>query len=206
MGRTVVVLSLSCVVFGCERGELRLLPVSNELGSSSDAAAAPDHAVASSRADGGRQFGSAFDCSSDLECGGRRPRCDLRTRRCVECLQAGDCQRPSICETSTERCVLPCVSDADCSRSSQTRCDLSRNICVSCLTNDQCFAPTPYCNQSIGECVECLDSSQCPAPWRFCTTFRNECVECFNDQDCPSGQTCGGGRCYTRQTSSSPSP
>jgi hypothetical protein len=194
---------------GCERGRLMLLPAQGAAAATTDAggtapvsADAESHEPrafdAGSRTDAGRRLpfgGTTFECSSMSQCGGRRPYCDTRTRRCVECVQRFDCPSPTVCDTTAERCALPCQGDNDCSMTAQTRCDPNRHVCVECLSDQQCVAPLLYCEPTTGQCVECLGDNQCPPPWRFCSLYRNECVECRVDQDCSPGQSCGAGRC-----------
>jgi hypothetical protein len=192
------------VAAGCDRGQLVLLPAQRAVTVGFDAAPpAPDQSAASPpRIDAGRPpFGgpAPFECNADDQCGGRRPFCELRFHRCVECVDQYGCQWPTVCDLFTERCALPCQANSDCSMTAQTRCDPNRHVCVGCTSNTQCVDPTRFCEPMSGQCVECLDDNDCAPPWRFCTLNRNECVECQNDQQCPPGEACGGGgRCFAR--------
>jgi hypothetical protein len=193
------------VAAGCDRGELVLLPVHGGAAVELDAATAPDHSGPEQpQSDSGPPSpptgGTQFECSHNDQCGGRRPYCDTRIRRCVECLPGpNQCPWPTVCEPFAERCALPCQSDTDCSMTAQTRCDPNRHVCVGCTNDDQCAATGRFCELWSGQCVECLDDNQCDPPWRFCSPNRNECVECRSDDHCPPGEACGnGGRCFVR--------
>jgi hypothetical protein len=184
---------------GCDRGELVLLPVNGSAAVGFDAArAAPDQMAPQRQSDSGQPGPfvgpTQFECSTDDHCGGRRPYCDPRTRRCVECTGPNQCPWPLVCDLFTERCALPCQSNYECSMTAQTRCDPNRHVCVGCTSNDQCFSPAGFCEPSSGQCVECLQDNHCQAPW-FCLENRNECVECVGDQNCPPGEFCNDGRC-----------
>lgn len=204
MSTKALVPLLWLVAAGCDRGELVLLPAHRAATFGFDATApAPDHSSPDQSVprDAGRTpFGSPmqFGCNADDQCGGRRPYCDLRFHRCVECVDQVGCQWPTVCDLYTERCALPCQSNADCSMTAQTRCDPNRFVCVGCTSDQQCVDPTRFCEPFSGQCVECLNDDQCDPPWRFCSPNRNECVECQGDQHCPPGEVCAEGRCFAR--------
>jgi Cys-rich repeat protein len=149
-------------------------------------------------------------CRSDTECPATRPRCDMNTKECTECVTDRDCST-GICNPATHTCG--CKTNADCSPLAPT-CDLDVHICVECESNSQCpagdvcafeshrCAPAcqtrsdcagsgrPICAMASRVCVECTTDSDCVSGGRrrHCNLFNGTCVECLSDPDCSAGR------------------
>jgi hypothetical protein len=141
----------SASVVGCGRQQLDLLP---------------DLAV-DAGSDARRPYPSSPECQDDSECRRARPICDSVRGQCVECLGARDCDVPSSCNPSSQRCAIPCSADGDCNNTSI--CDTAHGFCVECRSDDDCGPRNATrCEISSGECVECLDDRDCPRDEPFC--------------------------------------
>lgn len=168
----------------------------------------------------GSPSGDAATCASDNDCSMLFMRCDLTTSKCVGCTTDADCyggmhcnaqqtcvqcitnadcssdaSTPSICDTSTNRCVQTCATEDDCASASAYagHCNTGTQRCVQCTTNAHCerdggfFANFKLCS-SNNACVQCLSDSDCPAETEHCNTQTNVCYQCSADTDC-SGST-----------------
>lgn len=113
--------------------------------------------------------GRCVACLNDAHCGGATPVCNPATQRCVQCVDTGQCNAPSVCDLSTNNCV-GCVNDADCSTAAPF-CQSS--TCLQCRSGADCQNPTPIC-----------DATAC----RACSVGGNECG---------AGAYCPNGSCKT---------
>jgi len=126
--------------------------------------------------------GRCVECTGDEHCVPvpDRPSCDTASRRCVECLDSGQCDGRA-CD-ARHRCV-ECVSDADCGAGT---CDIGRGRCrQACAGPDACDDPKrPFCDAASDSCVECNTDEHCTEPKRPACTPERECVECLTDDHC----------------------
>ncbi len=118
------------------------------------------------------------ECSSDAECSGLKPHCDLNTHVCVGC-----------------------TSDADCTDPNNPACQPS-GACGQCsATNDKlCTGDTPVCNTSAGLCVYCVpgpDASTCvnSPDGPVCIAGAGNVVFCGCNTDSDCGSTTSGRVC-----------
>lgn len=84
-------------------------------------------------------------CSSDDDCGGGEPLCDLATGACIGCREEADCggNKPA-CEPNRAQCS-ECASAVDCPPE-RPACDLQDGKCRVCLIDAHCTDPTaPRC-------------------------------------------------------------
>jgi hypothetical protein len=101
------------------------------------------------------------DCTSDDQCPAQEV-CDLKTKRCGQCVSGADCPTGSFCGGDAMcHATNPCSGDASCSDGQV--CDKSKGLCVNCLTEascpeweycykgacvtDDCFSGTSFCQQ-----------------------------------------------------------
>ena len=157
-----------------------------------------------------------FPCTSDGQCSGSTPVCELSSGSCVQCL-AG---KTSACVGATPTCNLAsstctgCASDSDCGGSTPAcnltthlcvqctgangsacvgatpTCNTTTNVCTGCAKDGDCEGPTPACNTATHLCVECTASNltKCAGTTPQCSIEKNLCVGCSNDSQC-SGET-----------------
>ena len=129
--------------------------------------------------------------------------CDKSLKKCVECVDAGNCTKASepFCNSSNH-CV-ECLGDNDCG---PERSVCSGGTCTACDSNTDCarLSLTPLCKASgdAGTCVQCIDDSKCagyscdPATNRCTTTTLGSvktCEACVSDSECDS--SLGTSRC-----------
>ncbi|MEZ4302001.1 MAG: isopeptide-forming domain-containing fimbrial protein, partial [Polyangiaceae bacterium] len=112
------------------------------------------------------------ECTSDDECSGETPHCDLPTHTCV-----------------------PCASDADCKDPSAPACQPNGSCGECSATNDVlCVDDTPVCDTMSGTCVLCtnMDPSACigsqDGPQCVGGSIGVHCG-CFEDKDCGDAQS-----------------
>ncbi|MEZ4297828.1 MAG: hypothetical protein R3B70_22925, partial [Polyangiaceae bacterium] len=112
------------------------------------------------------------ECTSDDECSGETPHCDLPTHTCV-----------------------PCASDADCKDPSAPACQPNGSCGECSATNDVlCVDDTPVCDTMSGTCVLCtnMDNSACigsqDGPQCVGGSIGVHCG-CFEDKDCGDGKS-----------------
>jgi len=92
-------------------------------------------------------------CSSNAQCSGATPVCDVASRTCVGCLTSTQCSGTKpICDTTAKACVA-CSTAAKCSGTSAV-C-LSTGACVQCSASNAtaCKGSTPVCNSVSNLCV-----------------------------------------------------
>lgn len=122
------------------------------------------------------------ECSSDAQCSGLKPHCDLDTHVC-----------------------MGCTTDADCSDPANPACQPNGSCGECSATNDNlCTGDTAVCNVATGICVLCTpgsggDASMCvnSPDGPVCIAGANNAVfcGCATDSDC--GSTTSGRVCDT---------
>ncbi len=125
--------------------------------------------------------------------------CDPQSRRCVECIEAEDCQSGYQCVSN--RCTKSsgeCTGDAQCDAFGKV-CDVETGACVQCLKSKDCPSGK-YCKNN-----GCLPW-ECTAGARWCDDqIANSCkddgsgilasVECDDGDPCTEGDECLNGQC-----------
>lgn len=141
--------------------------------------------------------------------------------RCVECLDASDCQAAACVDNVCQPCdpdthegcgdggvCLPradeqtagpiayvcaeCGADKLCDANKQCGAD---GRCHECLESSDCkLADKPFC-QPDGECGACTKDEQCPAKAPHCSVTTGECVACTKDEHCSEASS--GSVCYS---------
>jgi Cys-rich repeat protein len=137
----------------------------------------------------GTTAGACVQCTSNAQCSGTTPICNLSTGRCRACMGT-DCATgfPGKTFCGSSGACVQCRAAADCSISTPV-CTAS-NTCGPCSQDAQCAAPrpaTPYCKPGGGPCVACTASTQCTAstaPICDATTFA--CRGCGSNTECSS--------------------
>jgi Cys-rich repeat protein len=81
-------------------------------------------------------------CTSDAQCSGSTPVCNVAKAGCVEC-----------------------GANTDCASQSGKFCDPD-GACVACLVGNQCPTATPICSNEA--CVQCATVADCPSGALFC--------------------------------------
>lgn len=94
-------------------------------------------------------------CTSDTDCSGITPKCNITTGICQGCLILSDCPSGQVCTGG--QCITPPGDDCD--------------------DDNDCSSPTPACDGT--DCVECTASNttEC-AMGETCNTTTNLCEEC----------------------------
>jgi hypothetical protein len=131
-------------------------------------------------------------CTSQSECRGATPRCDVDDRRCVQCTFSAQCGPNEVCEAAAHACAARCRENADCAGTNRPICAVAAGVCVECNASTQCADPLPFCEMREGSCVECLVNEDCPD--LHCSNEK-QCHTCSTDLDCDLGQTCVAGDC-----------
>lgn len=161
--------------------------------------------------DAGISDAAGGGCTSEDECTGATPHCDLAAGRCVGCADDDDCRgalrcdvatgvcrdcvtdddcggtRP-ICDRVSGQCTDDCATSADCALTGGPRtCDTMRGVCVDCIGNGM---PCEFCELVTFSCVGCLTDDDCPASEPFCGPSYECSPECAGGGDCPPGLSC----------------
>jgi uncharacterized repeat protein (TIGR01451 family)/MYXO-CTERM domain-containing protein len=145
------------------------------------------------------------ECSSDAQCPGTKPHCDLGTSTCVPCATDADCKDPA------HPACQPNGSCGQCSQSNDTLCmgqtpvcDTMSGTCVLCTLGpngdaSQCAQNPngPVCVGGAGGTVHCgcLMDSDCGGPMSgtVCNSVTSICIEgCrgMGGNGCPTGEIC----------------
>lgn len=135
--------------------------------------------------------GGCVECSTDANCSGATPACDLLTRRCVTCRGALGCNGGYVCSPSAPVCVLPCVDALGCPGFID---GCRAYVCSACNDHEDCGAGM-FCDVPLGRCVACLSDGDCNSPTPKCQVATGTCVACVRNSDCPSGGSCFQGAC-----------
>ena len=125
-------------------------------------------------------------CGSGASCPPETPRCEPALMVCVECVADSDCagRTESKCNRVTDKCELPCSTDADCDP--PDICDDRQGICADCRSDAECAGTRePRC--LVEQCVECLSDADCAFD-QHC--WQHACVVCVTNADCPRDASC----------------
>lgn len=158
--------------------------------------------------------GQCVQCTSDSQCGGATPKCDLASNRCVQCLPGpndvcpmGDYCRPDFtcergCKTGTDCPSGVCLPNRSCATCTQDAQCAAGNICSNGTCTPACSATNPCgsgrdcCN---GRCVDGQnDPANCGACGKACgaqdACCQGACKALNSTADCGAcGVTCGAG-------------
>ena len=147
---------------------------------------------------------SCVSCTSSAHCTTMaKPRCDLSSSQCANCVSDSDCSNyfpytacysPAPYNPTSYSCVQ-CIVNSDCQVKYTTGVCNSDNTCVGLLPcstnscNDVTFATcdsSNYCRrcQSDGECTKFSSTPYCYKPG----DSKNYCVRCYLDSHCDSAQ------------------
>jgi hypothetical protein len=133
-------------------------------------------------------------CSSDAECGGTKPKCEVSLGVCVGCLEDVDCNGGR-CDTSIFKCVKTgCTRGADCAATPERPYCSADGQCVECLTSSQCLpldGVRRTCDLGLRTCIKnpCKVDNDCAldaSGGRLCDTTTGGCVACMTDAQCTS--------------------
>ena len=147
--------------------------------------------------------GAAADGGTAV-CVGATPVCDARTRRCVGCVEDGQCGSAAapICDKIRNVCA-GCGADAECrAKSPALPACRGDGQCVECTAGNsgKCGGATPVCNDKLNLCVECTSSARCGGKTPICGAS-DKCQACAADAECaalgdPARFACAaGGAC-----------
>ena len=170
------------VLFACSDGDVRLFPDETPDAGIGDSAIV-DTPLEAANAE---EDVSEGICGSTASCPHETPRCEPALMVCVECVADSDCvgRTESKCNRVTDKCELPCASDADCN--APDICDERQGICADCRSDAQCAGTSePRC--LVEQCVECLSDADC-AFAQHC--WQHACVVCVTNADCPRDASC----------------
>ena len=138
-------------------------------------------------------------CTSNAQCGGTTPYCELPPGTCVQCLTSPNCSgQTPVCSPTAFTCG-PCTSNTQCSGTTPYCAptgDPLAGACVACVTTAECdgtpTTATPICNKSgagVDACRGCLSSAECvtAALEPVCVTtgaHDGQCAQCSTNADC----------------------
>ena len=162
----------------------------------------------------GANAGQCVACTSNAQCGGATPICNLTTNLCGGCTRDADCPSATpacvLTGTNAGRCV-PCTTDSHCAR--PLVCNTATNTCAGCNSNADCMGATPICDTAsrmcracdpsrsdcggdtpacatagtnTGRCVQCTGANTraCTGATPRCDDPSNTCVACLQNSDC----------------------
>ncbi|MFT3764847.1 MAG: isopeptide-forming domain-containing fimbrial protein [Minicystis sp.] len=145
------------------------------------------------------------ECSSDAQCSGTKPHCNLTTHTCEGCNGDGDCPDPTkpACQPNGA-CGQCSVSNATLCKGDSPVCDTMSGTCVLCTLGpngnaDECQTDPdgPLCVSGKGGTVHCgcVMDTDCgdATSGKVCDTVPSVCIDgCrgMGGNGCPSGQTC----------------
>ncbi len=140
--------------------------------------------------------GRCVGCSTNEDCPGDSPYCNVTSATCVECLYTPHCDDANPCTRDKcvdgicthvislrppSSCTLPGGDPGVCNRSGD---------CVACLDDIHCAAPSPYCDPTTNDCVACLTNDQCTDAAPYCDPTTRTCGACRMDHDCHDTNPC----------------
>lgn len=142
------------------------------------------------------------ECTSDAECSGETPHCDVPTATCVPCMSDADCADPAApaCQPNGSCGECSASNDALCVNDEPV-CDTMTGTCTLCTSMDEsaCLgAPEgPQCVGGMGGAVHCgcFGDSDCGGPdsGLVCDPQAEVCVTgCKGEggNGCPDGEEC----------------
>ena len=153
---------------------------------------------------------SAVASACKSACGGGLY-CDKTLKKCVECVDAGNCTASEPFCNGSNQCVQ-CLVDNDCTNPAKSFC--SAGTCAPCESDDNCTQftatkakickPTGDAGSGGGTCVQCTipresvcGTYSCNPAANTCTTTTvntvKNCEPCFADSECDS--SLGTARC-----------
>ena len=129
------------------------------------------------------------ECSSDAECSGLKPHCDLATHTCVGCESDADCTDPTkpACQPNGSCNMCSATNDVLCTGGSPV-CDTSEGLCVLCTQGANGDATEcendpngPVCMSGSGGSLfcGCISDTDCGASdsGRVCDTSVQLCID-----------------------------
>lgn len=154
---------------------------------------------------GGSSEGGASAC--DPKCSGDEPVCDEEASggpECVGCLVNDDCAdnpNGTLCDADEKKCV-ECLELGDCTELTASAC--TEGQCAKCTDDDHCerFMDTPVCELDSGTCVACTKETEeercgdysCSSLTHTCTGKKvgllDACDACEADSECATGRKC----------------
>jgi hypothetical protein len=178
------------------------------------------HCAANETCDANRCTPAASGCTSDEQCGGGTPRCDLGSGNCVACLGADDCPPNHACEHNACRDLggggglaygAPCSVASECSSgyagiwNNRLFCSMPCGYHGDCPGGSGCMQVTggalDYCLPGTvagatfagPQSQACGSAGDCQS--MICANTDNGPIcqaDCNNDQHCPADQACMG--------------
>ncbi|APR80533.1 internalin, putative [Minicystis rosea] len=145
------------------------------------------------------------ECSSDAQCSGTKPHCNLTTHTCEGCQSDSDCADPAkpACQPSGACGQCSATNDSLCKDPTPV-CDTMAGICVLCTLGqdgnaDQCKDDPkgPLCIAGSSNTVHCgcVTDGDCGGPLsgKVCDSVSATCTDgCrgTGGNGCPTGETC----------------
>ncbi|MCB9639983.1 MAG: hypothetical protein H6727_13900 [Myxococcales bacterium] len=135
-------------------------------------------------------------CRTSDKCDKDVPFCDLKSQKCVACLEDKDCSDGLLCKQGS---CTPC-QHGDCPQNAFCVGAKQRCITNGCNNDDDCMGRPnlPFCDPVTSTCVACVDSQQCQNDPQRTLCKDNKCSLCERDTDCPPQQICTADGCKSQ--------
>jgi MYXO-CTERM domain-containing protein len=139
-------------------------------------------------------------CTSNSDCSGTKPICNVATNTCRGCANDGECGGGAtpVCQLTGSPIAGACTVCSSgnlqhCnSEAGAPACDPGTGTCVGCVTNTDCPSTVPICNVGTKKCRTCTGPSDCAgfASAKVCATSGTrvgQCIQCASSSDCSGG-------------------
>jgi hypothetical protein len=102
--------------------------------------------------------------------------------RCVECVASTDCKnaKKPACDTKVNRCVECLGVGTECAAADfpgKPVCDGPNQKCVGCTDDSQCTGKTPVCDMTKKECRPCGADTECKTGPGVCVDWDGHCAQ-----------------------------
>jgi hypothetical protein len=100
--------------------------------------------------------------------------------RCVECVESKNCQdsKKPVCDTKVNRCVECIGTGTECAfDAARTACDVAAQKCVECVDDTRCAGTKPVCDTAKKACRACAADAECKAGPGLCVDWDGHCAQ-----------------------------